>query len=110
MLWCLVMLLYPLFSVVPQTLIYRAFIFKRYRSLFPRGRILILASAASFSWLHIVMRNPLAPLLTFPAGLLFAWRYSRTDSVLASAFEHALYGCLIFTVGLGVYFYTGAPR
>jgi membrane protease YdiL (CAAX protease family) len=110
LLWCVVMLLYPILSVVPQTLIYRAFIFHRYPSLFPSGRALILASAASFSWLHIVLRNPLAPLLTFPAGLLFAWRYARTGSVLASAFEHALYGCLVFTVGLGVYFYTGAVR
>jgi membrane protease YdiL (CAAX protease family) len=109
-LWALVMLLYPIFSVVPQTLIYRAFIFNRYGPLFPNPRMLILASAASFAWLHIVLRNPLAPLLTLPAGVLFAWRYANTNSVLVSAFEHALYGCLVFTTGLGAYFYTGAVQ
>src|SRR5262249_51907786 len=56
--WGVVMVLYPLLSVIPQTIIYRAFIFSRYDWLFPSARILILASAASFSWLHIVMRNP----------------------------------------------------
>jgi uncharacterized protein len=110
LLWCLVMVFYPLLSVVPQTLIYRAFLFGRYRMIFPGGWPIILATAASFSWLHIVLRNALAPMLTFPAGLFFAWRYARTDSILASALEHALYGCLVFTLGLGVYFYTGVAR
>jgi CAAX protease family protein len=108
--WGLVMVLYPVLSVVPQTLVYRAFFFRRYRLLFPGEWSLIVASAVVFSWLHIVMRNPLAPLLTLPAGVLFAWRYARTHSVLTSAFEHALYGCLIFTVGLGRYFYMAAAR
>jgi membrane protease YdiL (CAAX protease family) len=108
--WGLVMLLYPLLSVVPQTLVYRAFIFARYRLLFPSVGAMLLASAASFSWVHIVLRNPVAPILTLPAGVLFAWRYKRTGSVMVSALEHALYGCLIFTIGLGGYFYTGAVR
>ena len=108
--WALVMLLYPLLSVVPQTLVYRAFIFARYRILFPSVSGMLFASAVSFSWVHIVLRNPVAPLLTLPAGVLFAWRYKRTGSVMASALEHALYGCLIFTIGLGGYFYTGAVR
>jgi uncharacterized protein len=110
LLWALVMVFYPLLSVIPQTLMYRAYFFRRYHPLFSSGWPLMVASAVSFSWLHIVLRNPVAPLLTLPAGLLFAWRYARTNSVLASAFEHALYGCLVFTLGLGAYFYTDAPR
>jgi uncharacterized protein len=109
-LWGLVMLLYPLLSVIPQTLIYRVFLFSRYGRLLCSRWTLIAASGAAFSWLHVVLRNPVAPLLTFPAGLLFAWRYARTNSAMASAFEHALYGCLVFTVGLGGFFYTGASR
>jgi membrane protease YdiL (CAAX protease family) len=108
--WALIMVLYPLLSVVPQTLVYRAFLFQRYRAFFRAEPALIVASAAAFAWLHIALRNWLAPFLTLPAGLLFAWRYARTRSVLASAFEHALYGCAVFTLGLGVYFYTGAAR
>jgi membrane protease YdiL (CAAX protease family) len=110
LLWAGIMIFYPLLSVIPQTLVYRAFLFERYRALFCAEPARILASAAAFAWLHIALRNWLAPLLTLPAGLLFAWRYSRTRSVLASAFEHALYGCVVFTLGLGAYFYTGAAR
>jgi membrane protease YdiL (CAAX protease family) len=108
--WAVIMVLYPLLSVLPQTLVYRVFLFERYRAFFRGDRALILASAAAFAWLHIALGNWLAPLLTLPAGLLFAWRYARTGSVLASAFEHALYGCAIFTLGLGAYFYSGATR
>jgi uncharacterized protein len=46
--------------------------------------------------------------LTFFGGILFAWRYVETGSLLTSSVEHALYGCWLFTVGLGVYFYHGA--
>jgi len=105
--WALIIVLYALFSVAPQTLVYRAFLFQRYRAFFRAEPALTVASAAAFAWLHIALRNWLAPFLTLPAGLLFAWRYARTRSVLASAFEHALCGCAVFTLGLGVYFYTG---
>jgi membrane protease YdiL (CAAX protease family) len=108
--WMLIMLFYPALSVVPQTIIYRAFLFHRYGSFLRSRPARILVSAACFSWLHIVLRNPVAPLLTLPAGALFAWRYARTESILASALEHALYGCLIFTVGLGAFFFSSAAR
>jgi len=48
--------------------------------------------------------------MSFIGGLLFAWRYSRTGSFWAIAFEPAIYGDLIFTVGLGGYFYTGVSN
>lgn len=110
LIWAVIMILYPMLSVVPQTLVYRAFLFDRYREIFGGEAALIVASAATFAWLHIALRNWIAPILTLPAGLLFAWRYARTRSVAASAFEHALYGCAVFTLGLGAYFYTGAAR
>jgi hypothetical protein len=57
--------------------------------------------------MHLVFRNPIAPTLTFFGGILFAWRYQHTQSLALSSLEHALYGCLLFTVGLGQYFYGG---
>ena len=68
---------------------------------------MILASAAAFAFLHIIFRNGLAVALTFAGGLLFAARYAQTGSLAASTFEHALYGCWLFTVGLGQFFYHG---
>lgn len=106
--WALVMCLYPVLSVYPQGIIYRAFFFERYRALFPNSAMLIVMSAVAFSFAHIIFRNPIAVSFTLVGGLLFAWRYAATGSLFTSAFEHALYGCWMFTIGLGEYFYKGA--
>jgi membrane protease YdiL (CAAX protease family) len=107
-LWAIVMVLYPVLSVYPQGIVYRVFLFHRYQRLLHGDRILLLASAATFSLAHVLLHNRLAVACTFLGGLLFAWRYRKTKSLLASAFEHALYGCWMFTVGLGRYFYHAA--
>jgi len=105
--WALVMILYPVLSVYPQGIVYRSFLMHRYASLFPPQLMLIVISAAAFSFMHIIFRNPLAVTLTFAGGLLFAWRYKATGSLFTSSLEHALYGCWLFTIGLGQYFYHG---
>ncbi len=107
LLWLIVLVAYPVLSVYPQGLLYRAFFFERYAKLFQNKWVMILASAAAFAFLHIIFRNWLAVGLTFAGGLLFAWRYAETKSLATSSFEHALYGCWLFTVGLGQYFYHG---
>jgi len=105
--WAVVMLAYPVLSVYPQGLLYRSFFFERYTALFPGKWAMIVASAAAFAFLHIVFRNALAVGLTFAGGLLFAAHYAETGSLATSSFEHALYGCWLFTVGLGQFFYHG---
>ena len=99
--WAFIMLGYPFLSVYPQGIIFRAFFFHRYRDLFPDRWVLVLVSAVAFAYMHIVFRNWLALALTACGGLLFAARYDQTHSLLISCFEHTLYGCWIFTVGLG---------
>jgi len=105
--WAIVMVAYPVASVYPQGVLYRAFFFERYTALFPGKWAMIVASAGAFAFLHIIFRNWLAVDLTIAGGLLFAWRYDKTKSLAASGFEHALYGCWLFTVGLGQFFYHG---
>jgi uncharacterized protein len=105
--WVLVLVLYPLFSVYPQELVYRAFFFHRYRELFRNRWVMIMTNAAAFSFMHIVFQNWVAVIMTFVGGLLFAHTYERTRSLTAVSLEHALYGCYIFTIGLGRYFYHG---
>jgi membrane protease YdiL (CAAX protease family) len=105
--WAIVMIVYPVLSVYPQGLVYRAFFFQRYAALFPGRWTMIVASAAAFALMHIIFRNWIAVALTFAGGVLFAWRYDAAGSLAASSFEHALYGCWLFTVGLGQYFYHG---
>ena len=108
LLWAAVMVLYPVLSAYPQGIIYRAFIFHRYRRLFPGRWTMILASAASFSMVHVVFENWIAPVLALFGGVLFAWTYERTRSSLVATFQHALFGCFVFTIGLGWFFFHGA--
>jgi membrane protease YdiL (CAAX protease family) len=108
-LWAIVMVLYPALSVYPQGIIYRAMFFHRYRLLFGNGAAMVVASASAFSLAHIVLHNELAVSLTLVGGLIFANTYRRTHSLIISGIEHALYGGFLFTIGLGPYFYSGAP-
>jgi membrane protease YdiL (CAAX protease family) len=107
-LWALVMVLYPILSVYPQELLFRAFLFHRYRPLFGDGVGVVLASAAAFGFAHIAFGNWIAVVLSLFGGALFALRYQRTRSLLCVSVEHALYGMLVFTIGLGDYFYHGS--
>jgi hypothetical protein len=110
LLWGMAMLLYPLLSVYPQGIVYRVFVFSRYRDLFGSGWGMVLASAIAFAYVHIVFRNAPALGLTLVAGLLFAMRYPQTGSLVISSCEHALYGRAIFTIGQERWFYHGAVR
>ena len=104
------MLLYPILSVYPQGIVYRAFVFDRYRDLFGPPWAIVLASAFVFTYAHIVFRNWLALILTFLGGVLFGIRFLQTDSLLVTSFEHALYGCFLFTVGVGRSFHHASAR
>jgi hypothetical protein len=110
-LWILVMILYPLISVTAQEIMYRVFFFHRYGKLFdgdPQAGIVL--NAVLFSFSHIVFQNVTTLIISFLGGLLFAWRYHSSRSYWALVLEHSLYGNLIFTVGLGRYFYTGVSN
>lgn len=109
-LWAAIMLLYPIFSVYPQEMIYRTFLFHRYRELFPGKYAMIAASAVAFGFGHVILHNPLAVMLTVVGGALFASTYERSRSTFLAVVEHALYGNLVFTIGLGASFYLGALR
>lgn len=106
-LWAIVMVIYPLLSVYPQEIIYRAFLFHRYDNLFPSSWAKIIISAAVFGYMHLVFGNIIAVLLTIAGGMIFAVTYESTKSLFLTSLEHALYGWLIFTAGLGQFFFHG---
>jgi len=56
---------------------------------------------------HLVYPNPVAPLLSLPAGLVLALTYRRTRSLGPVWLEHVAHGLALFTLGLGHYFYDG---
>jgi uncharacterized protein len=105
--WLIVMVMYPLISVVPQEIIFRRYMFDRYKTAFS-PRVLVLVSGVGFGFAHIVFGNWVAPVLCVIGGIMFAQTYARTRSLALVSLEHALYGDFIFTLGLGRYFYHGA--
>ena len=100
-LWIFILFFYSLFSVYPQELIYRTFYFQRYEGLFKSKRLFIFVNAIVFSLAHIFFRNTLVMLLTFIGGFLFALTFNKTRSTVMVSIEHAVYGCWLFTVGMG---------
>jgi uncharacterized protein len=107
-LWLFIVLFYPLVSVIPQELIYRTFFFHRYGPLFGDARWLAyLVNGLLFGFAHIIFGSYVSIGLTTVLGCLLAWRYDETRSFWAVWLEHTLYGCLVFTIGLGHYFFTG---
>jgi len=100
-LWILILFIYSFFSVYPQELIYRTFFFQRYQVFFKSNNMLIFINAIMFSFGHMFFRNSLVLVLTFLGGLLFAISFNNTRSTLLVSIEHAIYGCWLFTVGMG---------
>jgi uncharacterized protein len=117
-LWLRVMMFYPLISVVTQEIYFRLFFFHRYGGVFgPHRAAAIVVNAVLFAFAHAAIfayrQTPFhwqAIALSFVGGLIFARRFSHTKSFWAVALEHSLYGDLIFTIGLGVFFFTGVSN
>ena len=100
-LWIVILLFYSLFSVYPQELLYRTFFFKRYGVLFKNEKMFIFINAILFSLAHLLFKNALVLFLTFIGGILFAITFKNTKSTLLVSIEHSIYGCWLFTVGMG---------
>ncbi|MDQ0327344.1 hypothetical protein J2R99_003213 [Rhodopseudomonas julia] len=108
-LWLLIVVLYPLLSALPQELIYRVWFFHRYRGLFGHHeKLAIAANAALFAFAHIIFGSAISVGGTLLLGAVLAWRYAQARSFWPVWLEHALYGDLVFTIGLGRYFYLSA--
>lgn len=100
-LWLIILFVYSIFSVYPQELLYRTFFFKRYSKLCNNKFLLVFVNALLFALAHIFFKNTLVLMLTFFGGILFALTFIKTQSTLLVSIEHAIYGCWLFTLGLG---------
>ena len=98
---------YPILSVYPQGIVYRAFFLHRYAGLLGEGRRAGLLAAGAFAFLHLVFRNPIAVVVTLFGGLLFVETHRRSRSLFVSSFEHAIYGLWLMTTGWGAFLYSG---
>ena len=102
--WAILMVLYPLLSALPQEVLFRVFLFRRYALLFPSPMAQVFASSVVFAFAHIIFASALTVLLSFIGGLLLSHTYLRSRSLWLVSIEHAVLGDLIFTVGLGAWF------
>ncbi len=102
-LWLGILFVYSFLSVYPQELMYRAYFFKRYEKLFERygSTFFIILNALLFSLAHLMLKNELVLGITFIGGLLFATTYKKSRSLFLASVEHAVFGCWLFTVGIG---------
>ena len=103
-----IMILYPIFSALPQEFIFCKFFFYRYKSIFKSDNNLVISSALFFAITHILFLNFIAPILSFIGGLLFANTYNKYRSLFLVSLEHGLYGNTLFFIGLGWYFWGGS--
>lgn len=100
----IISIFYPLFSVLPQSLIYRSFFFHRYKTLFKNEWLRIILSALFFSLGHSLYKNLMVLGLAFIAGIIYAYHYNKTKSLAMNWFEHSIYGIWLFASGLGTFF------
>jgi len=114
-LWIMIMALYPFLSALPQELLFRALFFERYGVLFgwrgdgaPMPWLAILLNSLIFGLAHLFYWNWVAVGLTAAGGLAFAYAYTRMRSFPLAFAMHIVAGQLIFTLGLGLFFYHGA--
>ncbi|MBR9914017.1 MAG: CPBP family intramembrane metalloprotease [Algicola sp.] len=99
--WLLLLLIYSSLSVYPQELVYRTFFFERYKNMFKSQTVFVIVNALVFSLAHLFFKNTLVLIMTFIGGILFALTYLKTKSTVMVSVEHAIYGCWLFTVGMG---------
>lgn len=109
-LWILILCAYPFVSALPQEIVFRALFFGRYGRLFPNRLTAIATNAAVFSLAHLFYWNWPAVILTAFGGAIFAWAYAVRGSFRYAWLLHALAGQIIFTTGLGVFFFHGAVQ
>lgn len=104
LIWLALLFIYPLFSAWPQEIIFRTFLFHRYKKIFKSKKLRIVISAGVFALAHLMFANWIAVVGSFIAGLVFAVTYVHSRSTLLVAIEHSLWGVWLFTAGLGVHF------
>ena len=103
-LWVAVMLVYPFFSVLPQEIIFRVLFFERYSCLFKNQFLYLILNSIIFAYIHLVFQNFHAFFITLITSPIFAYAYIN-KSFKTCFLTHTIGGQLVFTYGLGKYFY-----
>lgn len=99
--WKLFFAYYLFISSPSQEFLFRSSFFALMGRLNIGGAVLrIIASAVTYSFLHIFYKDPITLLVTFAIGLLWGWIYYRYPNLWGVAFSHAVLGAVSILVGL----------
>lgn len=99
--WRLFFVYYVFVSSPSQEFLFRSNLFALMRRNNIRWPFVqIILSAITFSFLHIIYRDPLTLLATFTVGLLWGWIYYRYSNFVGVAASHAVVGAVAIKVGL----------
>jgi membrane protease YdiL (CAAX protease family) len=105
-LWLVIVTAYPILSAFPQELIYRSLFFERYGGLFPSTAAAVAANGAAFGLGHLFFMHPVTIGMTALGGAVIGWAYlARGRSLMLAWVLHSLAGQIIFTSGIGVFFF-----
>ncbi len=99
------LILYPIFSVIPQGILFRDYFTTRYTDAFKPTWILWLMGTICFAWSHIVIGHWQSIAAAFVGGMIFNHTYLKSGSPFLANIEHSLYGNLAFTLGYGIWLY-----
>jgi membrane protease YdiL (CAAX protease family) len=102
-----VIVLYPFLSALPQEVVFRALYFGRYGAILPGGRIALMLNAAVFALAHLMFWNWIVLVMSFAGGLVFAHAWTVRRSFPQAVLLHAVAGWVLFTFGMGMFFYSG---
>ncbi|HOY72965.1 MAG TPA: CPBP family intramembrane metalloprotease, partial [Tenuifilaceae bacterium] len=105
LMWAMIMIFYPVWSAFTQEVIYRTYFFHRYGAAIPNEKVLALVNGLLFGFLHIIFRNWVAVIGATLMGLLWAFSYLKHRSLLVVSIEHSIVGDMLYTFGLGYFFY-----
>jgi len=92
------LLIYLLFSVIPQEIIFRFLFFYKYKDYFNKFEILLLNSLV-FSFCHLIYFDIYILLFSFFGNLLFTFNYMKNKSLLVVIVEHFLLGQTLIILG-----------
>lgn len=99
--WRLFFIYYILVSSPSQEFLFRSNLFALMsRANIKSPPVQVFLSAAAFSFMHAIYKDPLTLAVAFGAGLLWGWIYQRSTSFWGVACSHAAVGAVAILVGL----------
>ena len=95
----LLSLIYLMFSVIPQEIIFRYYFFIRYQNVFKNKYILITANSLIFSIFHVIYLDIKIIFITFIGSLLLSFNYVQFKSLILVILQHFFFGQILLMLG-----------